>query len=65
MDKVDDEVASGIMALAKLDKDSFRDAIASIISPQQKATIGSVMEAYVKAQSLGSVEEAFQLKSFD
>nr|CAA29867.1 unnamed protein product [Saccharomyces cerevisiae] len=23
------------------------------------------MEAYVKSQSLGSVEEAFQLKSFD
>ena len=64
-EKVDNEVASGIVALAKLDKNSFKEAISSTISPQQKAIIGSVMEAYVKSQSLGSVEEAFQLKSFD
>ena len=65
VDKVDDEIASHIMTLAKLDKDSFKDAITNILNPQQKAIVGSVMKAYVKAESLGSVEEAFQLKSFD
>ncbi|EJS43193.1 YJL207C [Saccharomyces arboricola H-6] len=65
MSKVDREIVGEIMALAKLDKNSFREAITEIINPQQKAVISSVMEAYVLSESLGSVEEVFQLKSFN
>ncbi|CAI4043437.1 hypothetical protein SKDZ_10G0130 [Saccharomyces kudriavzevii ZP591] len=63
-DKVDKEVAEEMMTLVKLDKNSFKDAVANILNHQQKTIIGSIMEAYVQSESLGSVEEAFQLKSF-
>ena len=65
MNKVDKEVAKEIMALAKLDKNSFKGAIANILNPEQKASIVSLMDAYAQSESVGSVEEPFQLKSFN
>lgn len=65
MSKVDKEVAKEIMALAKLDKNSFKDAIENILNSIQKANIVSLMDAYAQSESPGSVEEAIQLKSFN
>ncbi|CAI4044245.1 hypothetical protein SUVZ_10G0090 [Saccharomyces uvarum] len=65
MSKVDKEVAKEIMALAKLDKNSFKDAIENILNTEQKANIVSLMDAYAQSESPGSVEEAIQLKSFN